>query len=228
VNSDKGYLSAGSLQGSLLVIDFESFSIIDTILVGKGPETMILEDDRVYVANSGGWGNDSTISVINAITDEVEDIIVVEQVPVDMVLDAGGKLWVYCKGFTNYAEIETESYLQKIDPQSKTVLWQSPVGMALDYASVPAKCAVSKDGTVVYYLRPDGVYSVPASLPELSEEPLIEGNFYGLEINPVDGNIYVFESSFSGNGMMKIYSTDGNLLSEGVVGIGPNGAVFNL
>jgi hypothetical protein len=228
VNSNKGYLSAGSLQGYLFVIDFDSFSIIDSISVGFGPETMILEDDLLYVANSGGWGNDSTISVINSITDEVEDIIMVEQVPVDMAIDAGGNLWVYCKGYTNYAEIETESYLQKVNPRTKEILWQSKVGMALDYASVPAKCAVSKDGRIIYYLRPDGVYSVPVSLPALSEEPLIEGNFYGLEINPDDGNIYVFESSFSGNGSMKIYSSNGVLLSEGVVGIGPNGAVFNL
>ena len=58
---------------------------------------------------------------------------------------------------------------------------------------------------------------------------MIPGSYYGLEVNPSDGNIYVFEAiSFTGNGMMKIFDENGNSVAEGAVGIAPNGAVFNL
>jgi hypothetical protein len=63
----------------------------------------------------------------------------------------------------------------------------------------------------------------------LEANPLISGSYYGIEVNPSDGNIYVFESTnFTGNGKMKIFGEDGSAVAEGVVGIGPNGATFNL
>jgi DNA-binding beta-propeller fold protein YncE len=100
--------------------------------------------------------------------------------------------------------------------------------MALDYSSTPAKCAASPDGSKIYYIRPDGIYQIDAGNPSIATEPLIPGNFYGLDVNPEDGNVYVFESSFTGNGSMKIFSPSGTKLSEAMVGIGPNGAVFHL
>jgi DNA-binding beta-propeller fold protein YncE len=57
---------------------------------------------------------------------------------------------------------------------------------------------------------------------------LIPGGFYGIEVNPADGYIYVFEANFNGNGFLKIYDTSGNALAQGIVGIAPNGAAFNL
>jgi YVTN family beta-propeller protein len=228
VDDSKGYLSTGQYQGYIQIIDLNSFSKTDSIKVGFGPETMLLLSDKVYVANSGGWGSDSTISVIDPVTDEVIDTIRVGKVPVDMAVDFEDNIWVYCKGYTNYAEIETDAMIQKINPLTNEIIWETKVGRALDYSATPAKCASSADGSSLYYLRPDGVYEISAMQPGLSETPLITGNFYGLEVNPEDGNIYVFESSFTGTGKMKIYDQSGNFLVEGVVGIGPSGAVFNL
>ena len=225
---EKGYLTSGSFQGSVLVFDLLSYEITDSISVGFGPETMLLLDNRVFVANSGGWGLDSTISVISTASDAVSNILYTAKCPVDMVFDDQKFLWVYCRGYTNYADVETEAYIQKINPDNGAILVQEQVGRALDYAAVPARCASSPDGSVIYFTRPDGIYSIDAETPVFGDEPLISGSFYGLEVNPEDGNIYVFESSFTGNGTMKVYDQSGTLISTGDVGIGPNGAVFNL
>jgi len=64
--------------------------------------------------------------------------------------------------------------------------------------------------------------------PAISPEPLIPGTYYGIDVNPSDGNLYLFESSFTGNGIFKIYNTAGDPVAQGTVGIAPNGAVFNL
>ena len=227
VSSDQGYLTAGSFQGYVYTIDLNTATKTDSIAVGFGPETMLLINDRVYVANSGGWASDSTLSVIDIDLDEEIDKIQVGIGPVDLTTDSEENIWVYCKGYTNYNDIETDALLQKVDPVTKSILWEAKVGKALDYSSTPAKCASSGDGSTIYYLRPDGIYEINAVNPQLSLDPLIAGNFYGLDADPHDGKIYLFETSFSGNGLLKIYDADGNLLSEGMVGVGPSGAVFN-
>lgn len=228
VSNDKGYLTSGNLAGNVIIVDLNTFTVTGTISVGFGPEVMLQIDNLVYIANSGGWASDSTISVVNVQTDKIEETIYVEKIPVDMTVDSEGFLWVYCKGYTDYANIETDSYLQKIDPDDHSIVWQGKVGKALDYATSPAKCAASPDGNIIYYIRPDGIYSVNASNPVIAEDPIIAGNFYGLEVHPENGRVYVFESSFTGNGTMKIFEPDGTILGQGMVGIGPNGAVFNL
>jgi DNA-binding beta-propeller fold protein YncE len=101
------------------------------------------------------------------------------------------------------------------------------VGKAGDYTATPPKMAISGEGTRLYYLRPDGVYVLSTDAPALSSAPLIAGSFYGIEVNPDDDNIYLFESSFTGNGSLKIFDPAGNPVAQGTVGIAPNGAVFN-
>jgi DNA-binding beta-propeller fold protein YncE len=201
---------------------------------GYGPETMVKLNDEVFVANSGGWGADSTISVVNCISDDVSRVIQVGKVPLDMALDAGTELWVYCKGLATYSWeppydliSETDALLQQVDPGTGNIIWQQAVGKAGDYTAVPPKMAISREGTKLFYLRPDGVYALSTETPAISESPLITGSFYGIEVNPTDGNLYLFESSFTGNGSLKIFDPAGNPIAQGTVGIAPNGAVFN-
>jgi YVTN family beta-propeller protein len=229
ISSDKGYLSAGKVQGNLHIIDLNTHSIIDSIEVGHSPENMVKFNDLVYVINSGTWSLDSTISVVNSAIDEVVDTINVGKMPCDIALDGNDNIWVYCMGYYDWVSVETEAQLMKIDPGSGTVVWKANIGMAGDYNGVPPKMASSKDGSKIYYLRPDGVYRISTADPVPEEESLIQGNFYGIDVNPSDGNIYVFEvTTYTGNGKMKIFNEDGIAYTEGEVGIGPNGAVFNL
>ncbi|MFO7371409.1 MAG: hypothetical protein R6X09_14195 [Bacteroidales bacterium] len=225
----KGYISCGSFQGFLVVVDLESFSVTDSIEVGFGPENMIRIRNHVYVLNSGGWSVDSTVQVINTASDEVVETIVAGKVPSDIDLDANDNIWVYCKGYYDYDLVDTESELVKIDPETGTVTWRDTVGMASDYGAVPPKMAASKDGSKLFYLRPDGVYSINTSNPVVADDPLIEGSYYGIEVNPVDGNIFLFPvTDYTSSGKMKIFSETGAGIAEGDVGIAPNGAVFNI
>jgi hypothetical protein len=231
VSDTKGYISAFRKEatGCLYVVDLENHNITDSIMVGSGPETMVKIDNFLYVANSGGFYADSTLSIVNTNTDEIVDTIKVCQLPSDIVLDVNENIWVYGRGYTNWVDVETASLLQKINPVSQTIVWSAQVGAALDYTTTSPKMAVSSDGSTIYYVRPDGIYSINAQNPQISASPLIAGTFYGLEVNPHDGNIYAFETtSFTSNGVLKIYSASGVLLTEGVVGVGPNGAAFNL
>jgi YVTN family beta-propeller protein len=236
VSDTKGYLTGGKLEGYVYLFDLTSYEKYDSVKVGFGPEVMISLNDAVYVANSGGWAADSTISVIATATDQVVDTIFVGKVPLDMALDGNRNLWVYCKGLAvnnwdpPYDLIsETDALLIKIDPANPgSIVWQGKVGMAGDYTATPPRIAMSADGESIFYLRPDGVYKVNAESPEIPENPMIEGSYYGIDVNPYDGNIFVFEPSLSGDGTMKIYDESGNQVAAGMVGILPGSAVFNL
>ena len=232
--SEKGYLSSGSMQGTIYVVNLLSRTIEDSITVGYGPEGMLMRNSKVIVANSGGWGVDSTLSIIDVETDAVSATLQVGKVPIDMVYDSDGYLWVYCKGYATYSwdppynlVSETDAILQKINSETNEIVWQQPVGKAGDYTASPPRIAISDDGHTVYYLRPDGLYSLNAAMP-VQGAMFVPGSFYGMDVNPNNGDVYVFEASFTGNGTMKIYSNGGTPVLSGVVGIAPSGAVFHL
>jgi hypothetical protein len=234
VDQQKGYLTSGSMQGKVYVIDLGTGIKTDSIDVGNGPETMLLSGQKVLVANSGGWLVDSTISIVDIITDKVLDTIATGKVPADMSFDSDNNLWVICKGYARYNNVfpyellsETDALVQKINPETKQVLWEGIIGKASDYASFP-KLAMSRDGLTVFYLRPNGIYKISASDPHVPVSPMITGSYYGFDVNPSDGNVYVFEASFDGAGSMSVYDETGLFIMEGIVGIGPSGAVFNI
>jgi hypothetical protein len=231
---NKGYLSSGNLQGFLYIFDLHTHTIVDSIAVGYGPDMMIKQENRVYVANSGGWGLDSTISVVDIASDEVVTTLKTGEIPSDLALDENSYLWVYCKGYATYNNEppyeminETDALLQKIDPEDGSVLWQGKVGKAGDYTSTLPKMTISADKSRLFYLRPDGVYAIDVNAPAIQSGPFISGSFYGIDVNPSDGNLYLMVSGFTGNGMMMIHDEQGNKIAEGTVGIAPNGAIFH-
>ena len=232
VSDVKGYISSGSMKGNLIVVDLERHAIIDSIPVGFGPEIMVKKDDMVFVCNSGGFYKDSTISVISVSTGIVTDTIKTAMCPADMEIDAEGYLWVYCRGYVQYDETyttiisETDAVIQKIDPLSGTILWQGKVGKAGDYTTVFPRLSATADGNDIYYLRPDGAYYLSSASPKINAGPSIGGNYYGIFIHPADDDIYLFEANLSGNGMMHIFSNNLDKISEYMVGIMPNGAVY--
>jgi hypothetical protein len=233
VTPGSGYLTGGSLQGYVYILDLGSFEITDSIKAGYGPDALTTLDDMAYIANSGGWGIDSTVFKINTSGNRIIDTFQVGKAPADLVFDNDDMLWIYCRGQAVYSWdppynliSETDALLQKIDIANGNILWQGIVGKAGDYTGTPPRIAASPDGALIYYLRPDGVYKINSVSHDLPDTPMITGSFYGMDVNPADGNIFVFESVFTGNGTMKIFTPDGVPVAEGTVGIAPNGAVF--
>ncbi len=65
---------------------------------------MLLVNNKVYVANAGGWGSDNTIDVIDISSDAVTSTITVGDNPNSLVIDASGSIWVTSGGATAYNE----------------------------------------------------------------------------------------------------------------------------
>ncbi len=226
------FLTNGSFAGKVYVLDLSSLSITDSITVGYGPETMVLTSDNLYVANSGGWSHDSTVSVIDLITRKVVKNIITGDNPVDMDKDANGDIWVLCKGNVVYDQnwvplSETDSKLEKISTNSQEVAKSFIIGQKGDYFN-PIRLAIGDHGRTLYFVEHDGIYNMSIDAQDVPATPLIPGKFYGLDIDPATGILYALDAKgFSSSGLLMRYTPDGSLMDSVQTGIAPNGVYFN-
>ena len=64
-------------SNSLQVVNLATNSIVNSIPVGLGPETLLITNGKAYVTNLGGYGLDSTVSVVDLYTETVIETITV-------------------------------------------------------------------------------------------------------------------------------------------------------
>lgn len=228
IDQNKGYLtngsSADSSRGHVLVIDLNEHMITDSIEVGRGPESMVKVDNKVFVTNSGGFKKDNTVSVIDASSDEVIETVEVGYIPTDMVKDKNNDVWALCKGLnalqtggptpSNLVKIgsddyQTDSYeLGKISSQGNYLL------------------DIDADGELLYFAGENGVYEMNISDSETPSAPVIDRTPYGLDINPENGNIYCTTTDFETKGFIYRYDQEYQLKDSTQVGYNPNAVVF--
>ena len=98
-NKNKAYIS--SYDGTVAVLDTATLAIEKYITVGRNPEQMVVSNNKLYVANSGGlsFGNpDKTVSVVDLTTlTETKKITVIAN-PVSMAADNYGHVYVLSTG----------------------------------------------------------------------------------------------------------------------------------
>jgi len=180
--------------GKVLILDLKTLMIAGEINVGNGPENLIRWDDRVYVANSGGWTVDNKIHVIDIDSDFVIDSVVVGDNPTDLVADLNGDIWVLCKGKVEYDQYwnivdETNSEIYVIDSEDLSIKKSFAIGQTGDFFN-PARLACSHDGTNIYYLESDGIYKMGIGDSGPPVSPIINRSFYGLDVDQKNGTIF--------------------------------------
>ncbi len=232
ISESKGYLTNGALAGVIMVIDLKNLSITKEISVGNGPENLVRWGEKVFVANSGGWGYDNEISVVDIEADVVIDSVVVGDNPTDLAADKNGDIWVLCKGNVVYDQYwniidETDSEIYVIDNDDLSIVKSFVVGQTGDYFN-PVRLACSHDGNTIYYLESDGIYSMGITDASPPATPLIRRSFYGIDVDQNNGTVYgLSTNNFTTDGYMFRYTPAGVLIDSLKAGIGPNGVVTN-
>lgn len=186
------YITNGSNAGDVIVYDFKNFEITGTITVGNGPEMMARVGDKMYVANSGGYGVDNTISIIDITKGEVIKTLTLDEACVALKKDKNNNVWVYSKGSHGGIYVYSDVKLYKIDTDAdaidKTFELDGTLGT---YGSNLFALAPNGD---LYYLL-DGVYKMNINDTELPTEKWLETAYYGIEVNPKTGEVYCFDSA---------------------------------
>jgi YVTN family beta-propeller protein len=234
INSSKGYLSdwgADGVTGSVKVIDLGTMTVTKSIATGKGPNKMVMRDGKVYVANSGGFDNDNTISVIDTSKDEVSFALTVGDNPNSLQFDKDGNLWiasagkfVYNSDYTIDEAHSTPSSIQKWDGSTNSINFSLE---GIFYPGV-AHLSINKEGDKLFYLFNGAVYTIAITATAAPTAPLIgDKYFYGLAVDPFNDDIIACEApDFSSPGTVYAYTAAGQQEKSYVVGIAPNGVGF--
>lgn len=217
-------------DGKVYIIDVNTLTVTDSVATGLGPESMVLLNDKLFVANSGGWGYDNSVSVIMTSTNIRLMNIEVGANPKSMVLDKDNNLWVLCSGSALYDANwnitgHNPSKLVQINTVDYSIIKEVP----LFNEQHPAKLAINPEGDMLYIgagFGFNGIYTYGIDNASFAEDLLIDKSFYGFDVNPSDGVIFAYEAlNFTERG--KIYRYDnrnGIELGNYLAGIAPNGA----
>jgi YVTN family beta-propeller protein len=233
VNAVKGYITDW-ISNSVAVVNLNTYQVEKNINTGNGPEQMAIAGNKVYVTNGGGFGDDSTITVINTFDDTVLKTLAVGRNPNSIAKDKNGNLWVICNGdigpdWIGGTADDIAGELLRINPANDSIEARFPMS-AFDH---PMKLTINSDGTQIYYLNGmsgfDGkIYAMDITDNSLPASPVIDKIFYGLGIDPVTNNILgAYVPGFSQKGYMFRYTSTGNFIDSVQVGIIPNGFAFN-
>ena len=190
---------------------------------------MLISGSSLFAVNAGGWGRDNTIKVIDTNTDEITRTITVSDNPNSLQTDAQGNIWIATSGYTEYnadwsinTAASTPGALLKLDATGNELL-----RLAFDGLSGASHLNINSAGTQLYYSSAGAIYTISNSATSLPTSKFIDKSFYGLAVDPIDNTIIGCEApSFSADGNILIYNTQGVLQSTLAVGIGPNSCTF--
>jgi len=226
VDATKAYVS--DWIGHVAIVDLTSNKVVKTITAGTGPDAMLKSGNYVYVANTGGFSTDSTVSVIDFTTDKVIKTIKVGDVPSAMVADGNGKIWVLCKGkgFNGWPQkSDTRASLVQIDP---TTLAASTKFSFSSTDTHPEKLVINKQKTMLYFLYNYGVYRFNIKLANASPEKINSRSFYSLDYENKTGYLYASDpKNYTSNGIvLRLKADDGSVVDSIQAGITPRSFAF--
>ncbi|MBQ6433024.1 MAG: hypothetical protein IJJ94_03640 [Bacteroidaceae bacterium] len=181
------------------------------------------------------WSYSNKLLVVDTRTDALTDSITLTSwQPKSMVLDARGKLWVVTDGGYDTEEDsfgDNIPHLYRIDAATHTV----ELDQALDTDEGGVQLATNPDATVLYLINND-VYRMDITATHVPVRPFIQAErnsrglrhkLYGIGVDHRSGEIYVADAvDYSQAGVVRRYTSEGELVDEFRVGINPNGFAF--
>jgi len=239
INSPRFFVAEGNFgyvsdwdKNQVYKISLSSNTIVDSVSCNNGPEEMVIANNQLFICNGGGFGDDSTVTVVDLSTFNVNTTLATGVNPSSIRLDNNGKVWVLCRGSLgpDYQPTPDDpgGKLMRINPASLTTEWFAD----FNYDQHPLKLNTNGNGSTLYFLLGNGgytgtVYKMDVNSTMLPSMPFINHEFYALGIHPTDESVYGGRSSFSSNSYMLYFNAAGTLIDSSMVGIGPSSFVFN-
>jgi DNA-binding beta-propeller fold protein YncE len=218
VSPTKAYVSE-YYADAIRVVDLTSNSIIKSIPIQGWMDEMVQLNNKVYVTNAK---KDYIVS-IDISTDSIVDTIQVVFNSVSLQVDSGNKLWVLSNGDSNKG---IRPALQRINPITATVEKTFPLSFAQADVS---RLRINKMRSTLYWLSKH-VYAHTVSDSAVSSTAFIQSanqNFYGLGVDPFDGEIYVSDAKdFVQQSVINRYRANGTFIGDFKAGLITGGFYF--
>lgn len=210
ITFDKGHAYVSSYAGPVLIdpnarlgyvarVDTSTLTVKDTCVVGYQPEEMVIRNNKLYVANSGGYrvpNYDNTVSVIDLATFKETKKITIAINLHHLKLDAQGNIYVTSRG--NYRGIPSNTYILDAADQVSDTL------------HLPASnLTISGDSAYVYSTEwnyTTNSNTITYAIVNTREKQVVSRNFitdgteekiaipYGIAVHPETREIYVTDA----------------------------------
>lgn len=218
-----------SFDGTVARIDTTSLAIEALTQVGRNPDGLCVQNNKLYVSNSGGLDNpnyDNTVSVIDIASFKEIKKIIVGSNPGKILADKYGDVYVVTRGNLQHGDYK----LLRIDSN------QDKVVESFNFAVL--NFAINDDYAYMYnYDYSSGessikVFNIKTELIE-RENFITDGTSittpYGININPYNGNIYITDAyDYKVTGDLLCFSPQGRLQFKlKNIGLNPNTVAFS-
>ena len=208
----KGYAYVTSYAGPVVIdpdyqqlgyvakVDTATLQVVAQCIVGYQPDDIEIVDDKIYVANSGGYrvpNYERTVSVIDIASFKVEENIDVDINLSRLVADRHGGLWIATRG--DYYQVESSLYCYDVRKRRMVKHLDVPVSnMWIDGDSI---YIVSSAWSHVEMAN-----KVTYAIVDVAKQECVSENFitdgsetaikapYGIAVNPISKDIYVSDA----------------------------------
>lgn len=227
----KGYVTNWGDAGSpsddyVAVLNLSTNTVATTIPVVEGPERIVQNNGKLYVAHKGGYGFGNVVTVINSTSDTNESTISVGDVPGSLEI-SNGFLYVLSEGNPGWTPgTETIAKLHKINLSNTAEI------TTLEFTSGNHPQNLDVDGGNIYYSNTNNVYKISEANFTLPTAAMFNtsaqnvSGFYGFAVK--GSKVFIADANdYSSAGEIFVYSNTGLVLNTRTVGICPNGFYFN-
>lgn len=225
--SYNGKVYVTSFDDTVTRIDTASLKIDASVKVGMDPDGIVIKNNKIYVANSGGLnylnGYDNTVSVINLNNFTEEKKIEVGVNPANLKSDSQGDIYVSVMG--NYGDIPPA--FKRIDRVTGDV--ETIAGVVS-----PGRFVISDNKAYII----SGAYGTPYKVLvyDCLNEKLISQNFvqdnteigiiHNIAVDDLSGDLFIMESDYTTPGTVYCFNKDGKLeYSIPAIGLNPTAIV---
>ena len=213
LSPELAYIS--DLYGDLIhLVNPATQQVLSTkISVGDGPEFMVYHEEAVFVGNYG-FGQDSTIMIIDPVQQAVVDTLVVASGPGQITIDSNGDLWVVCTGYAgDYDEqwnlvegTQRPGGLFRIERNAQDQQWSVTKELELNQAGIHLGYDPNNEHL---YLQSDGIKRVYLTQEVLAPESIISGSYYSFHYESVGGDIYLADAKdYVSAGSVRVIDTE--------------------
>lgn len=217
VSPNKAYVS-DLYANAVSIIDLNTNTKTGSIPLSGWTEQMLLLYNKAFVTNL----KSDYVYVLNTVTDQIIDSVLVGPNAGSLVLDKNSKLWVLSGGNSSTS---TAAKLSKINP----VTLQIEATFSFGTTDKPGNLCINSTRDELYYLNTH-VYRMSITESNVPNSSFISGNghtFYGLAVNDKNNDIYISDAiDYIQKSTIMVYSSAGAQQTTFNAGINASGFYF--
>lgn len=167
------------------------------------------------------WSYQNRILKIDTETDKVVDQLTIGIQPTSLVMDKNNKMWTITDGGYEGSPYGYEApSLYRIDAATFKVEKQ----FKFKLGDWPSEVQLNHEGDMLYWINKD-IWQMSVDADRVPVRPFLKYSntlYYGLTVNPVNGDVYVADAiDYQQRGIVYRYTKEGELVDQFYVGIIP-------